>query len=461
MSCSPRLLAAALAVLLITACGGPPRADAQDPGRSDPVADPVYPDYGNPSIDVLHYGLTLAWTPATTTLDGTADLAIRIVKPVTEIALDFAPGYTISAATLNRRPVTPRRSGHKLVLPSASPLATGARVTATIRYRGVPTPVPFPSRRPDAAGGLGLRPAPGGSAWTQQEPYGAFTWYPCSDQPSDEALFDFTLRAPSGWAGVANGTLVTSKNGTNVFRIAEPAATYATTLAFGHYTRTTATGPHAIRISYWTTTPPPAWLKRTPELLTWLEQRFGRYPFAGAGAVLVPGGSAVETQELITFTSAGVPDQYGTSTMLHELSHQWFGNAVTPRDWTGIWLNEGFATYAQAMWDVSQGDTTWTAWEQRARTADAKSRAQAGPPGHFAPDHFAEPNVYYGPALMLRELNRDLGDPAFLKLARDWVQTQRNSHQDRRSFTVFAGKRAGKDVQDIVNKWLDARSTPG
>ncbi len=165
-------------------------------------------------------------------------------------------------------------------------------------------------------------------------------------------------------------------------------------------------------------------------MLEWLADRYGPYPFPSAGVVLVDSESAMETQQMVTFGAGrgGGPADIDrtTETLLHEYAHQWFGNAVTPKDWNALWLNEGWAMYTEMLWTIDQGYLTDAEWVTWARAADAASRPIAGPPGRPDPDHFAESNVYVGPAMMLRAIHKAVGDEAFFALGRDWVQEQRN-----------------------------------
>jgi aminopeptidase N len=116
--------------------------------------------------------------------------------------------------------------------------------------------------------------------------------------------------------------------------------------------------------------------------------------------------------------------------------------------------------YVEMLWTIDQGTATDARWVAIARTVDARSRAAAGPPGNPKPDHFAEENVYLGPALMLREIHRAVGDDAFYALARDWVQTQRNHQVDRALFTRFVNEHTGRDFTALINAWLDSPTTP-
>jgi aminopeptidase N len=486
----PRALTAAVvaAVVALGACTDsapsppPPRAQTGTPavsdppsldaGRSTPRKDPVYPDYGNPSLDVLRYELALTWTPSRRELAGTATLTIRAVTPVREIALDFSDAYAIDAVSVDAAPAVTGRRGNDLVVAAA--LAADARALLAVRYRGTPRTVPMRSRRGDFPEGLGLRPADGGEAWTMQEPYGASTWYPANDHPSDEAVYDVSVTVPSGWAAVAHGHLVGVRSGaagaTYRWQATDPAAAYVATLAIGRYTRVTDTGPHGLPLTYWVRTgkdePLLPALRRSPALIDWLERRFGPYPFPAAGVVVVDSLSAMETQEMVTYGArlAARRNQGGLNTveeiLLHEYAHQWFGDAVTPTDWRGMWLNEGFAMYAQWLWSVDQRGQSDATWAREARASDQRSRPVAGPPGNPHPDHFGEHNVYFGPALMLREIHRAIGDDAFFALARDWVAQHRNRNVDRATFVRFVNRHTGRDFTALINRWLDSPTTP-
>jgi len=198
-------------------------------GRSQPVADPVYPDFGNPAIDVLHYALALRWTPSTRTLSGTATLAIRATRDIDEIRLDFAHPLRADKVTVDGKAATATHRGHDLSIGTGQRLARDARVVVAVRYHGRPRTLPGPMVRKDISE-VGFNVRPDASVFALQEPYGALTWYPVNDQPSDEALYDVSLTVPRGWAGVSNGVLRgTSRVGGKVtynWHAADPMASY-------------------------------------------------------------------------------------------------------------------------------------------------------------------------------------------------------------------------------------------
>ncbi|WP_285661066.1 M1 family metallopeptidase [Actinorhabdospora filicis] len=438
------------------------------PGRSDPVADPLYPDYGTADVDVLHYGLALDYDPDTTVLSGLATITLRPTRDLAELRLDFAATLAVSRATVDGRAAAVRQADGDIVI--ATPAVKDATVTLAVAYSGVPRPVTAPASRADSLGdGLGLRAEPDGSLWTMQEPYGAFTWYPVNDHPSDEALYDITVSVPRGYAGVASGRFAGEREvgDSTVFtwRSADPVASYLTTLAVDRFERMTLTGPRGLPVTVWLPTGTGRVLRRVtariPEYLAFLEERYGPYPFDSAGVVVTGGDSAMETQQMITFSAdLGRDEKYAADTLVHELAHQWFGDAVTPTDWRAVWLSEGMATYADGMWIVEQGWSTEDELIGRWRGLDQDLRDEAGPPGAYDPGQFASGNVYTCVALLLHEIRERVGEAPFAAMMRDWVQAQKNTHQDRASFTAWVNAHAGADLTALIDAWLDSPATP-
>ena len=369
--------------------------------------------------------------------------------------------------------VVPAQEKDKVTLPAA--VTADRNVEVVITYAGEPHPADAPMSRSDFTDGVGARVEDDGSLWTMQEPFGAFTWYPVNDHPSDEALYDIAVTVPEGWAGVANGHhMGKADNTTNTYlwHSDAPVASYVTTLAVDRYQLIEEKGPHDLPLTYWV---PKKWadkwtpaLKRSPELISWLEERYGPYPFDSLGVVLVGGGSAMETQQMVTF-SGGLVDvgldgenaeDHVVATLLHEYAHQWFGDSVTPTDWTGMWLNEGMATYAQAYWEEEHGGEGTAAERfQEWREQDGYLRVRYGPPGAYKRDEFGSGNVYYVTAVMFAELREELGGETFDPMMREWAQ-QRNTHQDRASFTAFVNEHAKRDMTGFIGEWLDSHTTP-
>lgn len=453
----------------------PPPAASQGPavdyaawkaGQSTPVTDPIYPAFGNDGIDVLHYGLELSWVPETKTLTGQATLRLRATRDLTEIKLDLSQRFQLDGITLDGAASAGAVAADKLTVDRA--LKQGDHATLVVKYRGTPAPVKAPTSRGDFEA-LGLTTTPEGGLWTMQEPYGAFTWYPVNDQPSDKALYDISITVPEGWAGVAGGTPAGQEGTKFKYTTADPVSSYLTTLAVAKYAKETAAGPDGLPITYWFR--PGAddnlmkTVRNTPRYLEWLQSKFGKYPFPSAGVVIVPTTSAMETQQMVTMGSprASSPSQnapYWEGIVVHELAHHWFGDTVTTSTWNDLWLNEGWAMYAQYLFQNERDHVSDTEFEKLLRAQDSSLRSRFGPPGRADPRDFGRSNMYVCPALMLHQIRRKIGNEAFFAFAKGWAADNRNAVKDRSGFISYLNSRTGTDFTDLVNSWLDSPTTP-
>jgi aminopeptidase N len=298
-----------------------------------------------------------------------------------------------------------------------------------------------------------------------QEPYGAYSWYAVNDQPSDKALYSFTIRAPAPLVGVANGELVERRTtgGTTVTRwdLDQPASSYLVTLAVGNLEETRDESASGVPISYWTPRDDPSWkrpLRRTPDGLAWLEERLGPYPFPTLGILLVDSRSGMETQTMITLGRTA----YATSpeVLVHEMAHQWYGDLVTPTDWRDVWLNEGMAQYLQAVYRCSRSGERLEVLMDLWAAQERGLRARAGPPGDYDPAAFGEGNVYYGPALMWHELRARIGERAFWGFVRAWPRAHAGGNASREDLVAFVERRTGRELSAFFDAWLLGRTTP-
>jgi hypothetical protein len=204
-------------------------------------------------------------------------------------------------------------------------------------------------------------------------------------------------------------------------------------------------------------------LRRLPEILDWESGLFGRYPFGSAGAVvddLPPGqvGYALETQNRPVFPGDGDGPAVDVPTLVHELSHQWFGDSVTPRSWQDMWLNEGFATYTTWLWQEREDGVPVS---RSAATAFADPAAWAFPPAAppTAADVSAQP-VYDRGALVLYELHQALGETAFAKLLRGWPAAHSYGNASTADFTAYCAGLTTRDLTPLFATWLYGTARP-
>ncbi len=474
-----RLAALATATLLLAACGGsdddPSSADptpgvsapaADDPALdvalSEPREDSYYPEVGDPGVDALHYDLDLTWDPDARTLTGAETLLFRATADAPTFRLDLGEPLEVGEVLLDGEPVEHERAGKDLVVDS--PVEADRRYELSLDYTGTPEPVDVPTTRGDFSA-TGWTITDTGETWTMQEPWGAYTWYAVNDHPSDKALYDFTLTVPSPWVGVANGELVDRSEAdgatTTSWHLAEPAASYLVTTAFGDFEMTEDTSGSGVPITYWTPRDDPATKKalaKTPAAMDWLEERLGPYPFDTFGTVVVDSRSGMETQTMVTLGDT----EYTLSpeVLLHELAHQWYGDRVTPTDWSDMWMNEGMAMYLQGMWEAERYGITVEQQMDDWSYLEADDRRSAGPPGAYDQDAFGSGNVYYGPALMYQELREKVGDEKFFAFVRAWPEARDNDNATRADYLAFIEEQTGAELDDFFDAWLLGRTTP-
>jgi aminopeptidase N len=476
----PHRTVAAAVVLLLTgttaalvpAAGAVPAAEQPtarsryDAGLSTPQEDSYYPGKGDPGVDTLHYGLRLGWHPRPRLLNGTATITLRATADADDLQLDLASRLEVDRLTLDGKRVRFTHTGKTLRV--QAPVRADRRYRLVVRYHGSPRPTPAPSGRSDMIDGLGWHTERDGQVWAMQEPYGAFTWYPVNDQPSDKALYDVRLDVPRRWVGVSNGRMVsrraTQRRTVTRFHSGDPMASYLVTVAIGPYRRVTQKGPRDLPLTYWVPRAHPEYLeplRKTPGAIRFLESMFGPYPFDRAGVVVTPSDSAMETQTLVTMGEEYFRrgnDRQVRETVLHELAHQWYGDTVTPTDWRDLWMNEGMAMYAQARWTVAQGWRSWRSW--RRAFEDPFWRDVYGPPGKYDRHDFGEINVYYCTAAMWDALRRRLGDEQFAALIRAWPQQHRNAGVARDDFVGWVEARTGLELSAFFREWLMSPTAP-
>ncbi|MEU3283690.1 M1 family metallopeptidase [Streptomyces longwoodensis] len=451
--------ALAVCLLALTGCDDDGRADAGAPG----VGDPYFPLAGNGGYDVSHYGLTLSYDPGTGRLTGRAVVTARATRDLAAFDLDLA-GLDVRDVTVGGRRAGVRRSGQELTVRPAGAVGAGETFETVVRYSGRPRTLTDPDGSqegwlPTADGALALG-----------EPVGGMAWFPGDHHPSDKAAYDLTVTVPEGLTAVSNGQLTraTTSGGrtTYTWHTAEPMASYLATLAIGRYeVRRSTTGGG---VPVYTAVDPEqaddsrAVLARLPEIMDWATYNFGPYPFSSTGAVVERPGDAeyaLETQNRPVFP--GAPD---TGTLVHELAHQWFGDSVTPRTWRDMWLNEGFATYAEWLWDEDHGgdsaQETFDTLYDEGEDGDEHlwDFPPAKPPGAA---HVSGRPVYARGAMVVHMIRRTVGDDAFYDLVQGWTAAHRHGTASTADFTAYVERHApDEDWAPIWKTWLYGKAKP-
>lgn len=433
-----------------------------DLALSTPVEDSVYPAVGDPRVDALHYDLDLAWDPESEHLTAQAVITFRAARTAPRFQLDLGAPLTAGRVTLDGEPIGFARRGKDLVL--RAPIEADRRYELSLDYVGTPEPAPAPTTRRDFST-TGFTITPTGEVWTMQEPYGAYTWYPVNDQPSDKALYDISVHAPAPWTGISNGhltELTTDGDGTTTsWQLTEPASSYLVTLAIGDYAHSSNTTEGGLRVDYWTPrgmTRPLEELQRAAATIDWIETKLGDYPFDSLGLVVTDSMSAMETQTMVTLGN----NDYVLSPQVvaHELVHQWYGDQVSPSDWRDVWLNEGMTMLMQWIYQDEHEILSLRESLQNGRATDQQLRDDYGPPGAYDPRQFGSTNIYVTPGLMWNELREALGDEEFLRIARSWLAAHDGTSVSREQVYEHWERETGRELSAFFDRWITGRRTP-
>ncbi|MEU4652478.1 M1 family metallopeptidase [Streptomyces sp. NPDC023723] len=452
---TPRpLVVVTAAVLGLTACGGV----RGGPGGSG-AGDPYFPKAGNDGYDVTHYDLDLSYEPDGHRLTGTATLTARATEDLPAFDLDLK-GMRVDDVTVDGRDARYHRAGQELTVRPPDGLDRGDRFRVTVRYGGAPETI----TDPDGSREGWLRTADGALALGQ--PVGSMAWFPGNHHPGDKATYAVAVTVPKGLRAVSNGEPAGERTApagrtTYLWRTAEPMASYLATVAIGDWrtdrSRTRDGLPVYTAVDPTQAAASAAVLKRIPEVVDWAEGLFGRYPFSSVGAIVDrPSdiGYALETQNRPVFP--GAPD---IVLLVHELAHQWYGDSVTPKTWRDMWLNEGFATYAEWLWQEDHGGA---GAQEIFEATYGQDVVWAFPPAD-PPDaaHISAAPVYQRGAMVLHKIRQQAGDTAFRALLRGWAAAHRHGTADTDDFTAYVEKRLpDEDFTAVWEDWLRGDGQP-
>jgi aminopeptidase N len=203
-------------------------------------------------------------------------------------------------------------------------------------------------------------------------------------------------------------------------------------------------------------------LRRTPGVVHWLATQFGPYPFDSTGGVMtsIATGFALENQSRPTYPYLGTGHE-ARSVVVHELAHQWFGDQVSVERWRDIWLNEGFATWAEWRYDETHGGAK--GWQRLLREYAAHPanrafwRLRIANPG---PARMFNQPVYDRGAMTLQALRHRIGTTAFLTVLRRWVEQNAYAGATTAEFEALAETVSGQDLDGFFDRWLRTGSKP-
>ena len=424
--------------------------------------DSYTPTHGNGGYGVDRYELDLGYRMATNRLTGVATIHATSTQELARFSLDISRLRISKVRVVGQRGTRFTQTAGKVAITPATPIGAGEPFTVVIEYAG--TPQPLASRW----GAVGWEELDDGVLVAAQ-PSGAPTWFPCNDAVGDKATYSISISTEQAYTVVCNGVLAerTVSGGRAHWRYeqAEPTATYLATVQIGRYVRDELSwdGVPAVR-AY------PreieagvrADLSLVGDMMAYFQSAFGPYPFASYTIVVTPDVLEIplEAQSLAIFGSNHADGTNSAERLIaHELAHQWFGNSVGLAAWKHIWLNEGFACYAEWLWSEHRGGPSADALARDFRRLVAAQPRDivVGDPG---PALMFDDRIYKRGALTLHALRGALGDPQFFALLRAWTAERRGGVATTEDFRALASAFSTEPLDALFDAWLFSPAVP-
>jgi len=410
--------------------------------------------------DVHYYDIDLDIDIDTEIITGNVEVhMLSKVDNLESIQLDFASGMIVDAVSANGATFNHFSDLLSITLDGSYDMEES--VVVGIQYHGHPLPAGFDAFEFSHQYGDSNRPP---MIYTLSEPYGAREWWPCKDVPTDKAdSVRIAVTTDNTLDVVANGMLVSETDNpggtkTTVWEHKYPITTYLVSLAISDYTYWTemhhfASGD-SMPLEYWmypdaaTETLIERW-NRTANMLDIFGEFYGQYPFSDEkyGMAQFDWGGAMEHQ---TCSSMGILSE---NTQVHELAHQWWGDLVTCSDFHHIWINEGFATYSEALyWGAIDGEDAYHA-HMASKMNDVNSSVYRYDDSSVGAI-FSYSMVYQKGAWVLHMLRHVIGDETFFQSLAAYRDEYEFSTASTEDFQGIVENVWGQDLEWFFDQWI-------
>ncbi len=426
----------------------------------------LYP--GDSSINVTYYGLNLTLTYSPNYLKGIVTVNAKSMENnLTNFFFDLQDPLLVDSVLLNGTKIPFIHSLAKLNINLPRSYNYGEQFSLVIYYQGIPGSSGFGSFE---FGSHNNQPA----IWSLSEPYGASDWFPCKDTPADKAdSSDVWVTCSNSLIAASNGTLqavVDNGNGTHTFKWKNiyPIAQYLISIAISDYTVYTTYYHYAPSDSMpvvfyiypedFNNAKP--YLDKVANMIAVFSNFYGPYPFLKEkyGEAEFGWSGGMEHQ---TITSLGGFDD---DLEAHELAHQWYGDKITCADWQDIWLNEGFASFSEAVYFGATSGTDAYNLMMTSFMNDAKNAV-----GSVYVQNISNVNSifdynrsYAKGAVVLHMLKGIMGDSLFFQLMKTYASDPKVAYgaATTANFEADAEKVYGSSLSYFFNEWIYGENYP-
>lgn len=412
--------------------------------------------------DVQHYQLELEVVPATRTLIGSNVMIVRAaVEGVRRFRFRLASSYTLTALTVDGMAAAwSRLDAATVEVELQREFAAGEEFRLRVGYQGVAP----------AGGGITFASHSGQPiVWTLSQPWFAYTWWPAKDDNTDKATAELSFVVPATMTAVANGVVVSAEAlpGSRrrfTWRTRYPTADYLIAFAATNYRESTRTfsfdGALMPVVVYLYPESDSAALRAqaftSMDMLAAFSRLFGPYPFLDEKYGLYQWGLA-GGMEHQTITGQG---SFGEALTAHELAHQWWGDLVTCATWSDIWLNEGFATYSEALWEESKTGRAALLAAMQARRPSRVDDSVYIPSPTSVERIFSGDFSYRKAAWVMHMLRLVVGEETFFEILARWRQRYGFSAATSEQFRCLAEEVAGLPLRWFFDQWVYGVGAP-
>jgi aminopeptidase N len=428
----------------------------------------VGPASGQQKVDALTYLYTVTIPDSGSLITVLAWVMVRMTEPSDTIRLDLVGMQVDSVWRMDgydsRTSINFRYDGH--VLRAVVSRSSVGNAGIQIKYHGIPQD------------GLIIGSTARGrrAAFADNWPERARYWLPTLDHPRDKASVMFMVDAPDGWRVVSNGRPEQCSRQESERRVLcrwaenRPIPTYTMVIGAGEFTvskhRSVINGRDTIPIEIWTYAEDSAFadsvpFRRATEIVEVMQRLIAPFPYEKLAHVQssTKFGGMENSSAIFYAEKPYVERRMGEGVVRHETAHQWFGDAVTERDWPDIWLSEGFATYFDGVIGAAlDGDSVLVnRMHSNAEdyfTSDVTDRPVVDSAYAADPIKLLNANSYPKGAWVLHMLRGTIGDSAFFRGLRTYYRTYRDSNATSADFQRVMEEAARKDLGWFFHQWL-------